>query len=142
MLFPRVVYQSPDFSTDAPLVLFSQHLLQDDDHKTSAVLADLANDGYHFCVVADRNVFRGKSNYTEVHRERMKQTLIKLQVPVKFAHLEQFNGFKFTIDTDDFDRVDTNGPLEMTSSDLLLPTYVLNTFIVDYYQGLLNKNVF
>ncbi|AIZ48581.1 asb023 [Agrotis segetum nucleopolyhedrovirus B] len=139
----RIVYQTPDFDAAAKLILFSQHLLQEEDAiKTKAVLIDLASKGYHLCVVADRTVImKKKFDLTTHYRERMKKTLMQLGCPVKFAHLEQFDGMRFAIDTDDFDRIDYDGPKETillgNQKKRTAPKYVRNDFIRDYYRRLL-----
>lgn len=80
----------------------------------------------------------------------MKKTLIKWGYPVKFAKFDEFKGYKYDIDTDDWDRVDYNGPQE----DILVtidgkqvtkqvPMLVRNDYIVNYYTDLklkYNKN--
>jgi hypothetical protein len=112
----KVLYQSPGFNATAPLVLFSQHLLQNDETKSKAVLNDLATKGYYLCVVADRNVIENKRNRTQYYCDLMKKTLVALGHPVKFAHLEQFDDMAFAIDTDQFDRIDYDGPIEIITS--------------------------
>ena len=141
-----VIYQSKDFDINAPLVLFSQHLLQSFKTKSVSVMNDLVGKGYHLCVVADRNVYKNietkKVNFTLQYREKMKKTLMALNVPVKFALLDEFAGVKFAIDTDDFDRIDYKGPKEtitVTTPEGLIkkrtvPKYVRNDFIVNYFK--------
>ncbi|ACI28728.1 agip26 [Agrotis ipsilon multiple nucleopolyhedrovirus] len=140
---PRIIYQSPNFDETADLILFSQRLLQEeeDEINTKAVFADLVSKGYHLCVVADRTVVvKKKFDLSAHYRQLMKETLVQLGHPVKFAHLEQFDKMRFAIDTDDYDRIDYEGPKEtilLGKRKRTAPKYIRNDYISDYYKRLL-----
>jgi hypothetical protein len=153
----NIVYQSPCFNANAPLVLFAQRLIQDNERQAKYVLRDLVSKGYSLCVVADRTEIitkihpitkrKIKIDVSNEYIKKMKKTLMKWGYPVKFAKFDEFKGYKYDIDTDDWDRVDYNGPQE----DILVtidgkqvtkqvPMFVRNDYIVNYYTDLKLKH--
>ncbi|QNV47779.1 hypothetical protein [Alphabaculovirus altersperidaniae] len=152
----KLIYQSPDFNRNKPLILLSQYLLKDNEQKAKVVLADLVAKGYNLCVTADyRKVItkidpitgeKIKVDISEKYRRKMKKTLIKWKYPVRFGHLDEFAGYKFDIDTDDWDRIDVDGlwkKIKMMKNGKMItkkvPVYICNDYIFNYYKKLKNK---
>ncbi|QEI03424.1 hypothetical protein [Spodoptera cosmioides nucleopolyhedrovirus] len=147
----KVIYLSEKFDENAPLVMFSQRLIQDNENEAKYVLRDLASKGYSLCVVADRREIitkihpvsniKIKIDVSNKYIAKMKKTLTKWNYPVKFAKYDEFKGYKYDIDTDDWDRIDYDGPYEETLKDLgkKVPKYIRNDFIVNYYKNLIEK---
>ncbi|CDG72927.1 Unknown (Phop36) [Spodoptera exigua multiple nucleopolyhedrovirus] len=144
-----IIYLSEKFDENAKLVLFSQRLIQDNEQESNRVLCDLASKGYSLCVVADRREIiikthpvtnkKIKIDVSDKYITKMKKTLIKWNHPVKFAKFDEFKGYKYDIDTDDWDRIDYSGPYEETikGSGKMVPKYVRNDYIVNYYKKLI-----
>lgn len=147
----RVIYLSEKFDKNASLVLFSQRLIQDNEFESKYVLRDLVSRGYSLCVIADRREViikvdpdtgdKIKIDLSDEYIAKMKKTLIKWNYPVKFAKYDEFKGYKYDIDTDDWDRIDYDGPYEetMKGSGKRAPKYIRNDFIVNYYKNLVEK---
>ncbi len=136
-----VYFKDQRFDSKALLVFLGQRLVQKNIKQSKVVLENMAKQGYSFCVLADRTVYRNKVDISQKYRDMLIADLKGL--PMLFAEGDAFAGMKYTIDTDLFDRIDYEGEYEdivvRGGKKRRVPKYIINSYIFDAYAELTRK---
>lgn len=137
-----VYFKDPSFDGGRPLVYIGQRLAQDNVKHSKVVLQNMADQGYSFCIVADRREYRNRVDISQEFRDMLIKDLRGL--PVMFAEDGAFAGMKYAIDTDSFDRIDYEGEYEEITvrggEKQRVPKHIINSYITDAYNKI-NKQL-